>query len=84
MCKHIDDCGVSLGNFILLDSDVYHDNNTYRHEYGHHIQSLYLGWLYLFIIGIPSAIHNLISRKSRCNYYHFYTEKWANKLGGVK
>lgn len=43
--------------------------NQWPHEFGHRFQSLLLGPLYLFIIGIPSAI----SRSPT-----FYTEKWAN------
>jgi len=41
----------------------------WKHEFGHRLQSLVLGPLYLFIIGIPSAI----SRSSS-----FYTERWAD------
>lgn len=81
--KHVNDCGVSLGNYIFLDSDFYWNYDTIKHEHGHQIQSKILGPLYLLVIGIPSGIHNLISRKTDCNYYHFYTEKWANKLGEV-
>lgn len=73
--------GVSLGNYIIIYM-VYNQKDL-MHEYGHQKQSLILGPLYLLIVGIPSAIHNLISRKTNCNYYHFWTEKWADKLGGV-
>lgn len=82
--------GISLGNYSI----VKHRHDKYlldvvKHEYGHSIQSKYLGWLYPIIIGIPSLIHNLVCRiKERkhlkYNYYKFYTEKSADILGGVK
>src|SRR4030042_6106213 len=49
--------GVSLGRFIFLAED-YANYNTIRHEVGHSWQSLFLGWLYLLIIGIPSFIQS--------------------------
>lgn len=61
---------------------------TIKHEYGHFKQSLILGWLYLLVIGLPSFIwcrcFDLYRFKNDIDYYSFYTEKWANKLGGVK
>lgn len=69
--------GVSLGKYIIIKS---YKEEVIKHEYGHSLQSEYTGWLYLLIFGIPSAIHNLYHR-NKCkdvNYYHFYTEKWAN------
>lgn len=77
----------SLGQYIFMElHHVYHDvSETERHEYGHCIQSKYLGWLYIPVIAIPSVLHlcvwELFGR--RWNYYDFYTEKWADKLGGV-
>lgn len=78
--------GISLGRYIII-----HENlkdltiDSIRHEIGHTKQSRKLGWLYLFIIGIPSLIwaawwHN----GRRRSYYSFYTEHWADNLGGVK
>ena len=32
---------------------------TVSHEHGHQKQSMYLGWLYLLIIGLPSALRNI-------------------------
>ena len=61
---------------------------TTKHEYGHYQQSLRLGWLWIFVIGIPSLIwagcFQKYRRKNKISYYSFYTEKWANKLGGVE
>jgi len=83
--------GVSLGRYILLP---YKNETTVKHEYGHSVQSLYLGWFYLLLAGIPSAVFNNLwdrvfhkswTREDRNKwYYGRYPEKWADKLGGVK
>lgn len=77
---------VSLGNFIFVSYAT--DEETIKHEYGHTLQSKKLGWLYLFIIGIPSIIwascFEGYRKKHNISYYAFYTERWANKLGGVQ
>ena len=94
--------GMSLGKYIFVpfetDGLMYYDDNHYyrrdyvenfiKHEYGHTIQSKYLGWLYLLVIGLPSLIWAQCfewywSREGK-SYYDFYPEKWANKLGGVE
>lgn len=83
--------GISLGNYIILQ-DKLHDDATIAHEKGHQKQSLYLGWLYLIIVGIPSISRNIWdilthkkwSYEKRIKwYYGGYPEKWADKLGGV-
>lgn len=57
------------------------------HEYGHTIQSLLLGPLYLIIIGIPSFCwanlpHFRKKRKQQqLSYFRFFTESWANRWG---
>ena len=85
--------GISLGRFIILPWKYRYNSSSYvrdtiRHEYGHTRQSLRLGWLYLIIIGLPSItwawLHSNFKRFSTVNYYSFYTEKNADKLGGVK
>jgi hypothetical protein len=76
--------GISLGNIIITNSLR---DRRIKHEYGHSIQSQYLGWVYLLVIGLPSIImaQKYINGKvSIKKYYSFYTEKWADKLGGVK
>jgi hypothetical protein len=83
---------VSLGNYIFWsDSDatlisVRPDNKA--HEYGHSIQSLVFGPLYLIVIGIPSLSRNLfgmlfylLAKRRWDGYYNGYPEKWADNLG---
>ena len=43
--------GISLGRTIFVGTQ---DRFTSMHEHGHQIQSMILGPLYLFVIGIPS------------------------------
>ena len=75
---------VTLGDHIFLSPRA--SENTIRHEYGHTRQSLILGPLYLIVIGIPSIIwaaaHHVIAPSK--SYEWFYTERWADKLGGVE
>lgn len=90
---------VSLGMFIFITDDPCYPKlkNEYTkaelsekllvHEYGHTIQSLILGPLYLFVIGIPSILWAglplfIKKRNEKCiSYYAFYTERWADRLG---
>ena len=57
------------------------------HEYGHTIQSLIFGPLYLIVMGIPSTVWGFLpyfNRKRKnegLSYFSFFTEKWANFLG---
>lgn len=76
--------GLSLGSYIFVNEHC--TDSTILHELGHRKQSCILGPLYLLVIGIPSflwaSLRQLGLFKSK-SYYWFYTEKWANKLGGV-
>ena len=77
--------GLSLGMFLFSGKyDEPFATHLAKHEYGHCIQSMILGWLYLIVIGLPSLgwamVHGL-SRFRDQSYYSFYTEHWANKLG---
>lgn len=82
--KHVSDKGISLGRYIFIDSDRELTLNTIRHERGHQKQSLYLGWLYLIVIGLPSLIGNILHRYIEFDYYSQLWESWADKLGGVE
>lgn len=75
---------VTLGEYIVINMDKYYSapTSTERHEIGHYKQSLIFGWLYLFIIGIPSIIHAILHKGG--NYGHFYTELWADEVEELK
>lgn len=75
--------GVSLGNYIFLSERSGLKEPAYDHELGHCIQSRILGPLYLPIVGLCSGLHCLFHNRKN-NYYEFWTEKWANKLGGIE
>ena len=47
---------VSLGNHVFLCKSHWTDEVVLQHELGHCKQSLILGPLYLFVIGIPSIL----------------------------
>ena len=77
--------GISLGRYIVI-RDVMKDytGTVEQHELGHAKQSRILGWFYLFVIGIPSILWAAWWNESRSrDYYSFYTERWADYLGGV-
>lgn len=78
--------GISLGKYVIVSRNA--SGTTVLHEWGHTRQSLMLGWLYLVIIGLPSlawATSRIIfpALKAR-SYYSFYTEKWADRIAGIK
>ena len=82
--------GISLGTYILMSESSFKDkrNRVKKHEYGHSKQSLYLGWLYLPVVGACSGLHALtykwrIRKGWIKSYYDYWTEKWADKLGKV-
>lgn len=95
-----DKSSLSLGMFVFVTKEPYFydklkdeyskDELSKRllvHEYGHTIQSLILGPLYLIIIGIPSTLWgffpsaNKKRKEHKISYFSFFTEKWANYLG---
>ena len=89
-----DGSGVSLGEHIFVpfefekkNPECFEVQQYIKHEYGHCVQSKYFGWLYLFVIALPSLIWAGCFEKYRQrtgkSYYWFPTEKWADKLGGV-
>lgn len=78
--------GLSLGKYIFVPFDF--DCKYLHHEYGHSMQSEILGWFYLPFIGLPSLIwarcFEGYRKRKGVSYYAFYTERWADKLGGVE
>ena len=77
--------GGSFGEFIFLDDNFQGEELriTVKHEYGHTVQSLRYGPLYLVIIGILSVVGNIYSRFVKIDYYDQPWEKEADILGGV-
>ena len=75
--------GISLGNSVYCRPPVY--DRLVRHEYGHCRQSRLLGPFYLPVIGLPSPFWALWWTPGRSvGYYSFFTERWADRLGGVR
>ena len=91
---------VSLGMFVFITKDPFFANKfsgeytsrelSHRllvHEYGHTIQSMVLGPLFLIVIGIPSALWAglpslyKMRKEKQISYFAFYTESWANAWG---
>lgn len=88
---------LSLGMFIFLTDKpprdrrglVPHGEISRRmlvHEYGHTVQSLILGPLYLPVVGLPSLLWAQLPPCRRIwredvSYFSFFTEKTANSLG---
>lgn len=91
---------VSLGMFVFVTAqpyfyeklkDDYSKEELSRrllvHEYGHTIQSLIMGPLYLVVMGIPSTLWGFLPslnrkrREEQISYFSFFTERWANRLG---
>ncbi len=91
---------ISLGLFVFVTEEPYFYNklqDTFSkeelsrrllvHEYGHTIQSLLLGPLYLPVMGIPSTLWgflpnlNRMRKEKQVSYFSFFTERWANTLG---
>lgn len=75
---------LGVGMFLFLGCD---DPQVRVHEFGHSVQSLILGPLFLPIMGIPSFLWcNLpcckkLRREKGVSYYRFYPESTANRLG---
>lgn len=87
--------GISLGIFIFWtnigESSPSDKARNKWHEYGHSIQSLIFGPLYLVAVGIPSLLRNgycwlyyRITKRQWANYYKGYPEAWADRLGRYK
>ncbi|MCQ2409031.1 MAG: hypothetical protein MJ068_00645 [Clostridia bacterium] len=83
--------GVSMGPFIFVNGKRWETwvKETRVHEYGHTIQSLILGPLYFFVIGIPSMIwcnakkFRDMRERGEKNYFDLYCESGANTLGAL-
>ncbi len=75
----------SMGMFLFLGPSA--SRRILVHEFGHSVQSLLLGPLYLPFIFLPSFLWASLpvarryrQRRNR-SYYWLYCEAWANRLG---
>ncbi len=81
--------GVSLGMFIFVNAkrkgDDLHDLKI--HEYGHTVQTMILGPLWLLVIAVPSFIwcgvpaFVKMRKEKNISYYWLYCEGWSNLCG---
>ena len=77
--------GISLGLFVFVAKKGH--QLVVVHEYGHCVQSLILGPLYLLAVGAPSYIWanvptlRKMRREKGISYYAIWPEKQANALG---
>ncbi len=78
---------VSLGMFIFISQQSRFCRELRVHEYGHCVQSLILGPLYLPLVMLPSMLWLRLpickKRRLHCgsSYYGFITERTADNLG---
>ena len=91
---------LSVGPFVFITGDPYFypkvadrmdmeeaKSRLLVHEYGHTIQSLVLGPLYLVLIGVPSTLWGFLPwcakrrQQGPVSYFAFFTERWANAWG---
>lgn len=90
--KDFSNMGMSLGNVVnmWLSDSLMHDfehevrfsfGQIMMHEFGHTIDSLRLGPLYLIVVGIPSYLSVWLEQWLVGSYRHrdLYAERWANK-----
>ena len=81
------DKSLSLGMFLFLGYGA--GERLLKHEYGHSIQSLILGPVYLMVIGIPSYLWCNVPvcgkkwREGKVSYYSVWHERWADRCGYV-
>lgn len=90
--------GISLGKYSIIsyyyirkcktDDEILELDVTKHEALGHGTQSRILGPFYLPVVGLQSIIWAWIYPckafpYSKNGYYKFWTEKWADKLGGV-
>ena len=84
----VDGGSMSVGRYLFLHQSWRpKDQFLLAHEYGHTIQSLILGPLYLPLVGLPSILwaglpcFERLRRKKRRSYYSVYPENWATSFG---
>ena len=83
-----DSGSMSMGSFLFMHpSWGPEQKELLAHEYGHTIQSLFFGPLYLPAVGLPSLLwaglprFQRLRRETHRGYYSVYPEKQATRLG---
>ena len=77
--------GLSLGLFVFVPRGA--ESRLVVHEYGHTVESMILGPLYLPLVVVPSLIWaglpacERLRRRRHMSYYDLPIERWANVLG---
>ena len=77
--------GLSLGLFVFVPRGA--EGCLVVHEYGHTVESMILGPLYLPLVVVPSLIWaglpvcERLRRRRNISYYDLPIERWANVLG---
>ena len=75
---------LGMGMFLFLGTE---DPQVRVHEFGHSVQSMILGPLFLPVMGIPSFLwcnipyFRRMRKEKSISYYRFYPESTANRLG---
>jgi hypothetical protein len=75
---------MGMGMFLFLGTE---DPQVRVHEFGHSVQSLILGPLFLPVMGIPSFLwcnipyFRRMRKEKSISYYRFYPESTANRFG---
>ena len=79
---------MSMGSFLFMHPSWDPENrDLLAHEYGHTIQSLFFGPLYLLTVGLPSIVWagspamRVLRRERKISYDSVYPEKQATSLG---
>lgn len=80
--------GVSLGIFVLVGQDCV-THHLLCHESGHGIQNLFMGPIFIFLVGIPSSIRYWYfelkyyrkGKSPKNSYESIWFEGQATKLG---
>ncbi len=78
---------MGLGMFIFLSDRAFLPQPLLVHEFGHTLQSIILGPLFIPVIGIPSLlwaslpVFEKLRTEKNISYFAPYFEKWANRLG---
>ena len=89
--KHLSNrSGFSLGSFIYIPEawSAHDKKHLVVHEYGHTVQSMMFGPLYLFAVGLPSALwsrrydrRTAAYRSLGVSYTDRFPENGADRLG---